>query len=130
MNQKALFQFARFAGVGGLGLIVDVGITVLLIRHGLDPLLSRIVAISLAMATTWRLNRALTFGPSEFGQAREGIRYFGIATLVALVNYAIFAILVLSYPELFPGIAVVIAVAVSTGLSFQGYRTFAFKKSA
>ena len=130
MIRRLSGQFIRFAGVGTLGLVVDIGYTLILIELGLDALIARIFAISLAMMTTWRLNRALTFGASTTSQASEGIRYIAVAVVVALINYAIYAGLLMSIPNLSPAIAVAIAVGIATGLSFTGYRFFAFKTAA
>ncbi|MEM9571056.1 MAG: GtrA family protein [Pseudomonadota bacterium] len=130
MIRRLSGQFVRFAGVGILGLMVDIGYTLILIELGLDALIARIFAIGLAMMTTWRLNRALTFGASTTSQASEGMRYITVAIAVALVNYAIYAGLLMSIPSLSPAIAVVVAVAIATGLSFTGYRFFAFKTAA
>lgn len=116
--------------VGGIGFIVDVGFTLTLIAFGMNPLFARIVAIALALLTTWRLNRALTFGASATSQTSEGLRYFLVATVVALVNYGIYAGLLLTIPSIPPGLAVMIAVGLATGLSYSGYRFFAFKKAA
>lgn len=130
MNRALRRQFSRFAIVGGLGLLVDLGFTVLLINTGIDAFIARVIAIALAMLTTWRLNRALTFGASKTSQTSEGARYFLVAIVVAGINYAIYAGLLLTLPELSPGFAVIIAVAIATGLSFTGYRLFAFKTAA
>ncbi|MEL7283647.1 MAG: GtrA family protein [Pseudomonadota bacterium] len=130
IDGQTLRQFLRFAMVGGLGFIVDVGFTLMLIALGMNPLLARIVAIVLALFTTWRLNRAVTFGASGTSQASEGVRYFVVATGVALINYSIYAALLLTIPSIPPGLAVMIAVAFATGFSYTGYRFFAFKKAA
>jgi len=130
MNQHIWKQFLRFAIVGGIGFIVDFGFTLSLIATGIDAFVARIIAIGLAMLTTWRLNRVMTFGASGSSQVSEGARYFLVALTVALINYAIYAGLLLALPDIFPGIAVIIAVGVATGLSFTGYRVFAFRQSA
>ncbi len=64
LNPALLKRLSRFAVVGGLGFVVDAGLTVTLIQVGLDPFSARLIAIALAMLVTWRLNRALTFGAS------------------------------------------------------------------
>ncbi|MEM9178235.1 MAG: GtrA family protein [Pseudomonadota bacterium] len=130
MNRQLLEQFGRFAFVGAIGFVVDMGTTLLLIALGIDPLLARIVAIGLAMLTTWRLNRAMTFGPSQTSQVSEGLRYFLVAIAVAACNYAIYAALLLNIPAIQPALAVLISVGFATGLSFFGYRQFAFKTNA
>ncbi len=130
MSPALLNQVVRFAGVGLTGLLVDVGITVGLIRVGIDPFTARAIAIFLAMITTWRLNRAVTFGASPSSQAREGLRYFSVAAFVALINYALYSLLIMTLPGLPAAFAVMIAVAAATGLSFIGYRNIAFKSDA
>lgn len=130
MSKDLLRQLARFAMVGGLGFVVDIGFTLALIDFGVNPLVARIVAIALALLTTWRLNRALTFGASDTSQASEGLRYFLVATIVACINYGIYAGLLLTIPSIPPGLAVMIAVGLATGLSYSGYRFFAFRKAA
>ena len=121
---------ARFVLVGGLGFLVDVGITLLLIEFGMDAFVSHVIAIPLAVLTTWRLNRAITFGASTTSQASEGVRYFAVAILVALLNYTIYAGLLVSIPSIPPGIAILIATSFATVFSFLGYRLFAFKTAA
>ncbi len=84
--------FLRFALVGGTGFAVDA--IVLSLLHyvvGLDPFSARVVSMSSATFTTWRLNRAHTFGASERSQAHEGMRYATVAALAAGINYGVYA---------------------------------------
>ena len=127
MNPAALQKFARFACVGGLGFVVDTGLTLLLIHRGIDPYTSRVFAIIFAMITTWRLNRALTFGASRTSQTSEGARYFVVAILAAILSYAIYASLLMTIAGFPPALAIVIAVGTTTMASFLGYSRFAFK---
>ena len=130
MTRQLTQQLARFALVGGLGFLVDIGITLLLIEQGMDAFVARVIAIALAMLTTWRLNRALTFGASATSQASEGIRYFTVAIYVAMLNYAIYAGVLIGMPSIPTGFAIMIAVGFATVFSFFGYRLFAFKTAA
>ncbi len=127
MNPAVMQKFARFACVGGLGFVVDTGLTLLLIHRGIDPYTSRVFAIIFAMITTWRLNRALTFGASRTSQTSEGARYFAVAFLAAILSYAIYATLLLTFTGFPPALAIVIAVGTTTMASFLGYSRFAFK---
>lgn len=130
MSQKALFQFGRFAIVGGLGFLIDACITLALIGRGIDPFTSRVVAIALAMMVNWRLHRSVTFGASNTSQATEGIRYFTVALLAAALNYTIYVALLLFVPMMTPLIAIVIAIGVVTLLTFMGYRNLVFRNAA
>ncbi len=130
MSQKALFQFGRFAFVGGLGFLIDACITLALIGRGIDPFTARIVAIALAMMVNWRLHRAVTFGASDTSQATEGIRYFTVALLAAGLNYAIYVALLLFVPFITPLMAIIIAIGTVTALTFLGYRNLVFRNIA
>lgn len=127
MNTALMHRLARFACVGGLGFVVDTGLTLTLIHKGIDPYTSRVFAIAFAMITTWRLNRALTFGASRSSQTSEGARYFVIATVAALFSYAIYATLLIAISGFPPALAIVIAVGTTTMISFFGYSRFAFR---
>lgn len=130
MNRQLLGQFGKFAFVGMIGFIVDIGITLTLVAMELSPFWARVFGIAIAVFATWRLNRSLTFGASKTSQASEGVRYFTVAIFFAMVNYAIYAALLLSIPALSPALAVLISVGFSSSLSFLGYRYFAFKTDA
>lgn len=130
MNKPELRKFVRFAGVGGTGFIVDTGLTLLLIHRGIDPYTSRVFGIMFAMITTWRLNRALTFGASRTSQASEGARYFIVAVLAAILSYAIYTTLLVSFSGFPPALAIIIAVGTTTLASFLGYSRFAFRTAA
>ena len=54
----------RFLGVGGFGLITDLGTFSIVLALGLHPLAARVVSLAIATFVTWRLNRALTFDQS------------------------------------------------------------------
>lgn len=123
-------RLQRFSLVGLTGFVVDAGVLSAL-THGtlaLDPFSARVISIATAMLTTWRLNRAFTFGPSESSQAAEGARYGLVAAAAALVNYGVYALIMLALPGLVPALAVVAATLTSMMLSYVGYSRLAFRK--
>jgi len=105
-------RLQRFGAVGAVGFAVDAIVLSALIFSGVDPFTSRIGSMLIATAVTWRLNRTFTFGASNTDQASEGARYVGVAVVSALVNYAIYAGIIIAFPKLFPPLALF----VSTGL--------------
>jgi putative flippase GtrA len=123
-------RFIRFAVVGGAGAIVDIGLLAIL-HHGagLDPFSARTVSIVSAAFATWRLNRALTFGASDAGQAAEGLRYALVAALAAALNYLLYALALTLWPELSPVAAVVAATLVAMLFSYLGYSRFVFSRA-
>ena len=119
-------MFVRFLLVGGLGFVVDVGLTQLLIVYEVVPVLARPPAIIVAMFVTWLANRHFTFAVQTKRSLHEGARYVLVALVTALVNYSIYYFLVENGTE--PVIAITIATAFQTVLSFLGYRYFAFAR--
>lgn len=120
-------KFVRFALVGGLGFIADIGMLALFMELGADPLISRVGSILIAMVVTWRLNRAITFGASASSQVTEAGRYFTVAASVALLNYLIYAAIILIVPACPPMLATAISTGICMFASFAGYGRFVFK---
>src|SRR5882724_6758895 len=71
----------RFLGVGAIGLTIDVCVFTILI--GVEPrlLLMRLASLGLATLVTWRLNRALTFDPSNRHPGAEAVRYVAVTAI-------------------------------------------------
>jgi putative flippase GtrA len=116
----------RFLGVGGLGLITDLGIFTLLAGHGLDPLLARLISLPCATVVTWRLNRSFTFDRTGRHQGHEAARYAAVTLTAQGTSYAVFAALVLTVLGGLPQAALLIGAAVGAFVSYNGHRLFAF----
>ena len=121
-------RFLRFAVVGGVGFIVDVGVLALLLRWRFDPFSARIAAIAAALFVTWQLNRRLTFAPSGRSLRAEGARYGGVGLATAGVNYAVYTGLLVIVPTMHPLVALTLASASATLLSFAGYSKLVFNR--
>ncbi len=119
----------RFALVGVIGFLTDAGSLFALTQAGLDPFSARVISIALAMFTTWRLNRAMTFGASGRSEVSEGARYGAVALAVAGLNYAIYAGLLLAFPPLWPVVATAIASVIAMAASYFGYSRLVFRES-
>lgn len=79
------------------------------------------------MAATWVFNRTFTFDRSTHSLAVEGFRYGSVGLTSALVNYALYSMLLLTLPALQPLAALVFATAASMFFSFFGYSRFVFR---
>jgi putative flippase GtrA len=117
----------RFLGVGGLGLVTDLAVFTLIVAHGFDPLLARLVSLAVATLVTWRLNRALTFDRSGRRPAVEAIRYAAVAASAQAMSYAVFAALVVTVLTATPQLAVLIGAAAGALVSYSGQAMFAFR---
>lgn len=119
--------FLRFVLVGGTGFAVDA--LVLLFLHyvvGLDPFSARVVSMCSATFTTWRLNRAHTFGASNRSQAHEGFRYATVAAMAAGVNYAVYAAALLLWRDMPPILALIAGSGSAMAFSYAGYSRVVF----
>jgi putative flippase GtrA len=122
-------RIGPFLLAGGAGFAVDAGVLILLTRiGGLDPFVARLVSVSAAILTTWLINRLLTFGPSGRPVAVEGARYGGVAVAVALINYVVYAGVLLVAPKVPPLAALVVASGAAMVLSYAGYSRLVFSR--
>jgi putative flippase GtrA len=122
-------RFGWFVVAGTIGFLADAGMLALLLYVSpLGPFAARVVAILFAMSVTWSFNRAVTFGKSRFPLLLEGARYGSVGVLSALVNYAVYAALLLGIPWLHPVAAVIVASLAAMAFSWAGYSRFVFQK--
>lgn len=123
-------RLAWFGIAGGAGFVVDGGMLVLLLSWTpLGPFGSRAVAILVAMAVTWLLNRQFTFGPSGRSLAGEGARYGSIGLASAALNYVLYSGLLVAIPALPPLLALALASALAMLFSWFGYSRLVFRTS-
>lgn len=122
-------RFIRFAAVGGAGFLVDAGVlAILLAATPFGPFLSRALSIAVAMATTWVLNRAFTFGPSGRAVTTEGVLYASVALGVAFFNWLAYSALLTALPSIPPLLALVVASGLAMALSWFGYSRAVFAR--
>ncbi|MDH3194807.1 MAG: GtrA family protein [Hyphomicrobiales bacterium] len=123
-------RLLRFGLVGGIGFVVDASmLSVFHYGFGVNPFAARIISIVLAAFTTWRLNRSVTFGPSDHGQAKEGFRYYCVAAFAAAINYGVYSAILLAVPGFPPVLATIAATACAMMISYAGYSKFVFRRS-
>ena len=88
----SLRQFIRFAGVGGIGFVVDGAILLALVGGGVDPFIARLMSFPFAAVATWWFNRAWTFrGRSSYRARRELTSYLAVQLTGAFVNYGVYS---------------------------------------
>jgi putative flippase GtrA len=118
--------FIGFVIVGGLGFVINAGITLALIYFGISPLIARVPAILFAIAFTWLANRRITFNIGTKPTGEEVIRYLAVAICMACFNYLLFTLFIMLNLSVF--IAITFATAIQTMLSFYGYKKLVFKQ--
>ncbi|MDR3376430.1 MAG: GtrA family protein [Ancalomicrobiaceae bacterium] len=124
-------RIAGFAVVGFIGFGSDAAVTLCLIGLGFNAFLGRALAILLAMATTYLLNRTLTFRDSaDHDPARiagEATRYILVAVGSAIFNWLVYSAALVAVPGLPPIVAIVMGSAAAMVASYLGYSRYAFR---
>jgi putative flippase GtrA len=124
-----LEKLFRFGLVGATGFAVDAcSLALLLYATPLNPFVARIFAMAIALATTWLLNRNITFGPSRRSKMEEAARYGSIGIAGSAMNYALYASVLVLFPHTAPIMALFIASVLVTVFSWFGYSRFVFQK--
>ena len=121
--------------VGGvIGFIVDAGVVQALVAFaGWNAYLARLLSFLLAATATWWWNRQYTFAHRASGRPLhlEWLHWMGLMTAGALINYAAYAIMLISFPALhrWPALAVLVGSAVAALVNFSTARGVLFKGS-
>lgn len=135
------YQFAKFAAVGTLNSLLDIGFLNLMILFGAEPAGSSFVfikTISFFIATTnsffW--NKYWTFGATGAARAKETISFYVIAGIGVLINVGVASIVVnvINHPtsifvNLWANVGALAGIGASFLWNFVGYKFFVFKKT-
>lgn len=123
-------HWGGFLVSGGLAFAVDGGVMEFGIRMlGLSPFVARIVSVACAMVTAWLAHRRLTFGQMTKPTLAEFGRYAAAASATALVNYAVFAVILLAWPTAPALGSLVAASCVATFFSYVSMRYGVFRRT-
>lgn len=118
-----------FLASGTIAFCIDVGVLHLLTSRGvLPPLAARILAIGAAMVAGWLCHRRLTWALDTPPTLAEFVKYAGLAWGAAVVNYLVFAALVLIAPGIAPTLAVAFSSIVAMAVSYIGMRYGVFRR--
>ncbi|WP_143525796.1 GtrA family protein [Rhodanobacter sp. C05] len=119
--------------VGGVGgLVVDAGIVQLLVGiENWNPYLARVLSFLLAATFTWWWNRRYTFAARSSDRAAhaEWLHWVGLMSFGAVINYGIYALLLMNFPALhrWPAVAAAAGSAVAALVNFSTARGVLFK---
>lgn len=133
-------EIAGFAGVGALGAVVDIGLTMAFVELGwLTPALARLPATAIAICATFVFNRLWTFRSRDRNIAAEFARYVGVNATGGAISYVVYAfgLMVIGASGLIdpagkPAILLAImgGAAAAAVFNFVGSRWFAFVRRA
>ena len=125
-----LNQFIRFGLVGTVGFLVDSGVLTILIKFTeRGPFLSRIISYMFSATVTWYLNRNITFKSYKQGSLRgEWIKYIFANLFGALLNYGVYAVMIIRVPlvNAYPIIGVAAGSIAGMMVNFTMSRVYVF----
>ena len=131
---QASKTFLKFAAVGSLGVVVNLGLFILLVRLGLSKYLASPISIECAMISNFILNNFWTFKDRH---ARGSIwtkaaKFKGVSLLALGVSYGAFVLLNLLSPRTPAYILQFLAIFPATLVNYflNSYWTFKARKSA
>jgi putative flippase GtrA len=114
---------------GASAAAVDTAITLALVHGaGLNPFAARLVGILVAMVVAWLMHRRLTFRVAAPPSLKEFLRFAAVAWSANTLNYAIYASILLAWPETLPLIAIVVATGIAAVFSYLGFRFGVFRQ--
>ncbi|MGD9945587.1 MAG: GtrA family protein [Burkholderiaceae bacterium] len=121
----SLRALAGFLVVGSIGFTVDFALLAALLAAGLRPTVARVPSVAVALVVTWLLNRRFSFQAAGAPSVSEFLAYLSVAGVSALLNYAIYAGLVVL--GLGPLLALALATGVTLVLNFLGFSKLVFR---
>ncbi len=119
-------QLAKFAIVGLIGAVINLGVYRLLLHAGLHYLLAAACSFLVAVTSNYIWNRVWTFRDRRGGVAAQGARFFVVSALALGANLLILHLLVRAGTGKFVGQA--IAIVLVTPVNFVGNRLWSFRR--
>lgn len=126
---EIVLRFARFLGVGLVGLVADTLVFSTLYSEGAGAPVSRAVSLTLATLVTWSLNRHFTFVASGHAPHHEMLRYGLVALVVQGFNYALFLSLMYFTASSHPMLCLLASAVSTAAISFLSQNFFTFGRS-
>lgn len=123
-------HWAGFLLSGAIAFSVDAGLMELGIRlFSWPPLAARCVSVACAIVAAWLAHRRLTFALTTRPTWPEFARYVAAASMTALVNYAVFAFILLAWPAFQAIAALVVSSCVATFFAYVSMRYGVFRRA-
>jgi putative flippase GtrA len=127
---RSLRHWAGFIFSGGTAFLVDAGTTFVFVHLvGLDRFVARVIGIGVAMVVAWLMHRRVTFNVSAPRSLGEFVRFSTVALTANALNFAIYSVLLIAFPQLNYLAAIVIATAIATMFSYAGFRFGVFRRA-
>ena len=118
--------FVRFALAGATGYVVNLAVYGLAVHGlGIEYRVGAVLAFSVALTTTFLLNRHYTFQASDQAKREQAPRYIAVALVAFAVNLAALQVFV-DVLGVIPIVGQALAIAIAAPVNFAGQRLWAF----
>jgi putative flippase GtrA len=117
-----------FVVAGLAAFSVDVSTLGLLTSVGLNPLTARLVGLAAAAVIGWMINRTWTYAEPNRPSLAEFGRYVSGGLISTGVNFSVFALILIIWPNTSPLEALIVGAAAGLSVAFAGYARFVFRE--
>ena len=129
-NRSVLRRLPGFVIVGAIGFLIDAScLTVLMTGFGFDPYGARAISFTLAVTTTWYMNRRWVFDRTAVQMSgREYTSYLVVQIIGAVINLSIFVAVIEFFPilEKMPVIPLALGAAIALIFNFGASSRYVF----
>ena len=133
-NIPRLVQFLRFCVVGATGFVVDAGILLIeLHAFSVDPIWGRLVSFSVAVLTTFELNRRWAFKATRHQPYLVAfVSYLGVQGVGFVCNFGIYTTLYVTLPTGYndPLFCLAVGSLIALTVNYAGASLIVFRSKA
>lgn len=135
----SMWQFVKFAAVGSLNAVLDIGTINLLslifkIYSGIGIAIFNFISVSIAIVNSYLLNKFWSFSSAKPIRLTEFVKFVAVSFVTTLINTAIVYLLttvvgppVSITPQIWENISKLVAIPVILIVNFFGYKFIVFK---
>ena len=133
-NVPRLLQFLRFCVVGATGFVVDAGVLLIeLHAFSLDPIWGRLVSFSVAVLTTFELNRSWAFKSTRHQPYLAAfVSYLSVQGVGFVCNFGIYSMLYVAVPSGYnaPLFCLAVSSLIALTVNYAGASLIVFRSKA
>jgi putative flippase GtrA len=129
MEKKVIIQFFKFAVVGGINTLINMGVLFIFTEYfKIYYLISAIFAFMVAVTNSFILNKIWTFKEDIKERVAKKYSKFFIISIIALLVNLFFLFLLTDVFKLYYLISQIIAICLSLWINFFGNKLWTFKR--
>jgi putative flippase GtrA len=130
MDHVTVTRFVKFSGIGVVSFAIDVLAFKATLSLGVSPYGARVVSFLVATTAAWWLNRTFTFHDAGSDRwERQWARFMAANLVGGVVNYAVFAVMIATWPIAlaYPVLALAAGSVSGVFFNFTAYRRYVFR---